>query len=142
MAANVKLEDVEVGQEVFSVEKVVKREDVKKYADASGDQNPLHQDDNFARSVGFPGIIAHGMFSMAHVTNSLTEWLGDPGALKRIKVQFRAPVFMDETLVAKGTVASVDPSAKTATLSVSAQVERDGETQWAIKNSEAIVQLA
>jgi acyl dehydratase len=141
MASKVKLEDVQVGQEVFSVPKVVKREDVKAYADASGDQNPLHQDDNFARSVGFPGIIAHGMFSMAHVTNSLTDWLGDPGALQRIKVQFRAPVFMDETLVAKGTVASVDPSAGTATISVSAEVDRDGETQWAIKNSEAVVQL-
>ena len=142
MAANVKLEDVEVGQEVFSVSKVVRREDVKAYADASGDQNPLHQDDNFARSVGFPGIIAHGMFSMAHVTNSLTGWLGDPGVLKRIKVQFRAPVFMDEKLVAKGTVTSVDPSTKTAIIGVSAAVDRDGETQWAIKNSEAVVQLA
>ena len=142
MAAKVKFEDVEVGQEVFAVPKVVKREDVKAYADASGDQNPLHQDDNFARSVGFPGIIAHGMFSMAHLTNSISDWLGDPGALKRIKVQFRAPVFMDETLVAKGTVSSVDPSTKTATLSVSAEVDRVGETQWAIKNSEAIVQLS
>jgi acyl dehydratase len=142
MAAKVKFDDVEAGQEVFSVPKVIKREDVKAYADASGDQNPLHQDDNFARSVGFPGIIAHGMFSMAHVTNALTDWLGDPGAIKRIKVQFRAPVFMDETLVARGTVASVDQSTKTAVLSVSAEVDRDGETQWAIKNSEAVVQLA
>ncbi|HEX9236665.1 MAG TPA: MaoC/PaaZ C-terminal domain-containing protein [Actinomycetota bacterium] len=142
MAATVKFEDVEVGQEVISASKVVKREDVKAYADASGDQNPLHQDDNFARSVGFPGIIAHGMFSMAHLTKSITDWLGDPGALKRIKVQFRAPVFMDETLVAKGTVKSVDPETKTVTLSVSAEVDRAGETQWAIKNSEAIVELA
>ncbi|MFN2590032.1 MAG: MaoC family dehydratase [Actinomycetota bacterium] len=141
MAANVSFDELEVGQEVFSVPKVVKREDVKAYADASGDQNPLHQDDNFARSVGFPGIIAHGMFSMAHVTKALTDWLGDPAALKRIKVQFRAPVFMDETLVAKGTVAQLDPSARTATVSVTAAVERDGETQWAIKNSEAVVHL-
>jgi acyl dehydratase len=141
MAAKVRFEDLEVGQEVFSASKAVKREDVKAYADASGDQNPLHQDDNFARSVGFPGIIAHGMFSMAHLTKSVTDWLGDAGALKRIKVQFRAPVFMDETLVAKGKVASLDPSTKTATLSVSAEVDRAGETQWAIKNSQAVVQL-
>ncbi|HJP66815.1 MAG TPA: MaoC/PaaZ C-terminal domain-containing protein [Actinomycetota bacterium] len=142
MAAKVRFEDVEEGQEVFSVSKLVKREDVKAYADASGDQNPLHQDDNFARSVGFPGIIAHGMFSMAHLTNSLTDWVGDPGALRRIKVQFRAPVFMDETLVAKGKIQSLDPETKTATLSVSAEVDRAGETQWAIKNSQAVVQLA
>ena len=60
-------EGLEVGQEIPVYSKVVKREDVKAYADASGDQNPLHQDDNFARSVGFPGIIAHGMFTMAHL---------------------------------------------------------------------------
>jgi acyl dehydratase len=142
MTATIKFDELEVGQEVFSASKVVKREDVKAYADASGDQNPLHQDDNFARSVGFPGIIAHGMFSMAHLTKSITDWLGDPGALKQIKVQFRAPVFMDETLVAKGKVASLDPATKTATLAVSAEVDRAGDTQWAIKNSEATVQLA
>ena len=142
MSATVKFADVKVGDEIPVRTKVVKREDVKAYADASGDQNPLHQDDNFARSVGFPGIIAHGMFSMAHLTKAITDWLGDPGTLKRIKVQFRAPVFMDETLVAKGSVKSVDPETKTATLLVSAEVDRAGETQWAIKNSEAIVQLA
>ena len=121
--------------------KVVRREDVKAYADASGDQNPLHQDDNFARSVGFPGIIAHGMFSMAHVAKAVTDWLGDPAALERIKVQFRAPVFMDETLVAKGRVASIDPGSNSATLSVWAEVERAGERVLPIKNSEAVVEL-
>jgi acyl dehydratase len=139
--ATVKFEDLQEGQEVFSASKAVKREDVKAYADASGDQNPLHQDDNFARSVGFPGIIAHGMFSMAHLTNAITDWVGDPGALRRIKVQFRAPVFMDEVLVAKGRVKSLDPGTRTATLDVSAEVDRAGDTQWAIKNSEAVLQL-
>jgi acyl dehydratase len=141
MSAKVRFDDLEVGQEVFSVPKVVKREDVKAYADASGDQNPLHQDDNFARSVGFPGIIAHGMFSMAHVAKAVTDWAGDPGALKRIKVQFRAPVFMDETLVAKGRVDSLDAEARTVTLAVSAEVDREGQRQLAIKNSRAVVQL-
>ena len=142
MSVTVRFEELEVGQEVFSVPKVVRREDVKAYADASGDQNPLHQDDEFARSVGFPGIIAHGMFSMAHLTKAVTDWAGDPGALRRIKVQFRAPVFMDETLVAKGKVESLDPQARTVTLSVSAEVDRAGERQLAIKNSRAVVQLA
>src|SRR5437867_3701074 len=108
MTARKRFDEVQPGQEAFSVPKVVKREDVKAYADASGDQNPLHQDDNFARSVGFPGIIAHGMFSMAHLTKAITDWLGDPGALHRIKVQFRAPVFMDETVVGKGRIEWLD----------------------------------
>ena len=81
MAGRRKFDEVTVGDEIRPIGKVVKREDVKAYADASGDQNPLHQDDTFAKSVGFPGIIAHGMFSMAHLASAITEWVGDPGAL-------------------------------------------------------------
>ena len=133
---------IEIGQEVFEAGKVVKREDVKAYADASGDQNPLHQDDDFARSVGFPGIIAHGMFSMAHLVKALKDWAGNPAALRSIKVQFRAVVYMDETLVARGRVASKDRSSRDVTLDVWAEVERDGKTVQAIKNSTAVVSLA
>ena len=142
MGSNVRFDDLEVGQEAFSVPKVVKREDVKAYADASGDQNPLHQDDAFARSVGFPGIIAHGMLSMAHVAKAITDWAGDPGALKEIRVQFRAPVFMDETLVARGEVLALDRETRTATLSVWAEVDRAGDRVLPVKNSRAVVQLA
>jgi acyl dehydratase len=130
------------GQEVFESSKVVKREDVKAYADASGDQNPLHQDDEFARSVGFPGIIAHGMFSMAHLTKAVKDWAGNPAALRSIDVQFRAVVYMDETLVAKGKVATKDAATKEVTLNVWAEVERDGEIVKPIKNATAVVSLA
>jgi acyl dehydratase len=142
MAARVRFHDVQVGDELPAVSKVVRREDVKAYADASGDQNPLHQDDAFAQSVGFPGIIAHGMFSMAHVTKAVTDWLGDPGALKRMHVQFRAVVFMDETLVARGRIESLDSANRRARLSLWAEVQRNGETVLPIKNSEAEVELA
>ncbi|HVH54181.1 MAG TPA: MaoC/PaaZ C-terminal domain-containing protein, partial [Actinomycetota bacterium] len=54
----VRFEDLAVGDDVLSLSRVVTSDDVKRYADASGDQNPLHQDEDFARSVGFPGIIA------------------------------------------------------------------------------------
>ena len=138
----VRFENVAVGDEVFAVPKVVKREDVKAYADASGDQNPLHQDDDFARSVGFPGIIAHGMFSMAHLVTALKDWVGDPGALQRIKVQFRAVVYMDETVLARGRVTSKDDASREVTLEVWAELERDGRTVQAIKNSTAVVRLA
>ncbi len=142
MTATVRFDDVKVGEEIPVLSKVVKREDVKAYADASGDQNPLHQDDNFARSVGFPGIIAHGMFTMAHLTSALAKWLGDPAALKSIGVQFRAVVFMDETIEAGGKVAELDPEAKRATLDVWVRVERAGVTEYPIKNSTAEVELA
>ena len=133
---------VSVGDELPELARVVTREDVKAYADAGGDQNPLHQDDAAARSAGFPGIIAHGMFTMAHLTKALTDWLGDPGALKRMKVQFRAVVYMDEEMVAKGRIEELDPSSKRAKLSVWVEVDRAGERQLPIKNSEAEVELA
>ena len=138
----VRFEDLKVGDDVPVYSKVVKREDVKAYADASGDQNPLHQDDNFARSVGFPGIIAHGMFTMAHLATTLTRWAGDPASLKRIKVQFRAVVYMDETIEAGGTITALDPATRTATVDVWVRLERAGEVEEPIKNSQAEVQLA
>ena len=134
--------DLKVGDEIPVVSKVVEREDVKAYADASGDQNPLHQDDNFARSVGFPGIIAHGMFTMAHLASTLTGWAGDPAALKRVKVQFRAVVYMGETIEAGGTITALDPQTKRATLDVWVRLERAGETEYPIKNAEADLQLS
>lgn len=142
MTTRVRFEDIAVGDEIPACSKTILREEVKAYADASGDQNPLHQDDAFARSVGFPGIIAHGMFSMAHVTTTLTEWLGDPAALRRIRVQFRAVVFMGETLTASGEIVALDEAERRATLSVWADVEREGSRVRVIKNSEAEVQLA
>jgi acyl dehydratase len=142
MTATPEFDALEEGQQVFETSKVVKREDVKAYADASGDQNPLHQDDEFARGVGFPGIIAHGMFSMAHLTKAVKDWAGNPGALKSIDVQFRAVVYMDETLVAKGKIASKDPATNEVTLDVWEEVERDGEVVKPIKNATAVVSLA
>jgi len=142
MSASVRFDQVKAGDQIPVYSKVVKREDVKAYADASGDQNPLHQDDNFARSVGFPGIIAHGMFTMAHLTTTLTRWLGDPAALKSIGVQFRAVVFMDETIEAGGTVTEVDPGTKRAKVDLWVRVDRAGVNEYPIKNSRAEVQLA
>ena len=138
----VRFEDLAVGDEAFSVSRVVTRDDVKRYADASGDQNPLHQDEDFARAVGFPGIIAHGMFTMGHLARSLTDWLGDPSRLKRLSVQFRAPVFMGETIVAEGRVKALDRATQTAVLDVWVRVERDGTTEYPIRRGEAMVGFA
>lgn len=135
----VRFEDLAVGDDVLSVSRVVTSDDVKRYADASGDQNPLHQDEDFARGVGFPGIIAHGMFTMGHLATSLTDRLGDPSCLKRLAVQFRAPVFMGETIVAEGRVKALDPRTRTAVLDVWVRVERGGTTEYPIRKSEAVV---
>jgi acyl dehydratase len=135
-------QDVSPGDELPVLERVVTREDVKAYADASGDQNPLHQDDEAARAAGFPGIIAHGMFTLGHLTSCIVAWAGEASALARVRVQFRAPVFVGETIVAGGRVKAVDPERLTATLDVWVTVERDGAVEWPIRRSEAEVRLA
>jgi acyl dehydratase len=142
MAADVCFDGVAVGDRIPALSKVVLREDVKAYADASGDQNPLHQDDAFARGVGFPGIIAHGMFTMAHLVTTLTNWLGDPAALDAIDVQFRAVVYMDETITAHGEVTELEPETKRAKLNVWVELDRAGQRTLPIKNSQAWVRLS
>jgi acyl dehydratase len=136
-----RLEELTAGDEAFEVSRVVTPEDVKAYADASGDQNPLHQDDEVARAAGFPGIVAHGMYTMGTLASAIVGWAGDVEALVRMKVQFRAPVFMGETIVCGGTVRSLDPDARVATLDVWVRVERDGQIEWPIRRSEAEVRL-
>lgn len=139
---SVRFEDLTIGAEIPSRERLVTREAVKSYADASGDQNPLHQDDEVARAAGFPGIIAHGMFTAGHLASTLVGWLGDAGALRRLRLQFRAPVLMGETIVAGGTVRALDATTRTAVLDVWVRLERDGATEWPIRRSEAEVRLA
>ena len=64
-----------------------------RYAGASGDFNPIHIDEEFARSVGLPGRILHGLWTMAQVARAHTDAGGGPQALKRLTVQFRAEIF-------------------------------------------------
>ena len=138
---SVRFEDLEVGLDLPSSSRLVTREDVKAYAGASGDQNPLHQDDEVARAAGFPRVVAHGMYTMGTLTSWLVDWLGDPAALLRLKVHFRAPVFVDESIECGGRVRSLDPRSRTAVLEVWVRVERDGADVWPIRRSVAEVRL-
>jgi acyl dehydratase len=133
--------DVSPGQELPELRRVVTREDVRAYAEASGDRNPLHQDDAFARSVGFDGVIAHGMFTMGHMAECAVSWAGEADAVSHISAQFRATVSMGQEIVAGGRVREVDPDARTATLELWVSSERDGEREWPIKRGEATVRL-
>ena len=135
-------EDLEMGQELPARSRVVTREDVVAYANASGDHNPLHQDDEVARAAGFPRVIAHGMWTMGVLASWLVDWLGDPAALRRMHVNFRAPVMVDETIECGGRVRSLDPDTRTAVLDVWVTVERDGAIEWPIRKSEAEVRPA
>ena len=133
--------DVAVRNDLPPLTRVVRREDVKAYADAGGDANPLHVDDDAARAAGFPGIVAHGMFTMGHLSACISRWAGGPDRIRRLTAQFRAPVFMGEEIVAGGRVKAVDVERGVALLECWVSVERDGETGWPIKRGEAEVRL-
>ena len=133
--------DVAVRHDLPPLARVVTREDVKAYADVSGDVNPLHQDDDVARAAGFPGIVAHGMFTMGHLAACVSRWAGGPERISRLSAQFRAPVFMGEQIVAGGRVKAVDVERGVALLECWVSVERDGATGWPIKRGEAEVRL-
>ena len=74
----------------------VTRADLVAYAEASGDHNPIHQDEGVARSVGLPGVIAHGMYTLALAARYVDEELGEPGRIVQIGAKFTRPVVVPE----------------------------------------------
>ena len=80
----------------------------QRYKDASGDPNPIHVDEDFAKSVGLPGVILHGLYTMAQVARANTAAAGgDPRKLRRLSVQFRGMGFPEQEIVVSGSVRSV-----------------------------------
>ncbi len=103
---------IEVGsvlpEKIFYIDRAL----LKAYADASGDQNPIHQNEEFALSVGLPNVISHGMLTMALAGKYITEWAGGSANVREFSARFIKPVVVpagekvDLTVVA--TVAQVD----------------------------------
>ncbi|MGY1811759.1 MaoC family dehydratase [Blastococcus sp. SYSU D00820] len=109
---SVRAGDVEVGTELPEQTYRVTRADLVRYAGASGDFNPIHWSDRVATSVGLPGVIAHGMFTMALAGRAVTAWAGGPGAIAEYQVRFGRPVVVpdDDTgteVTVRGRVAAV-----------------------------------
>jgi acyl dehydratase len=96
--------DLEPGSEIPEVRVVPDKYVTVRYAGASGDFNPIHIDEEFAKSVGLPGRILHGLWTMAQVARAQTEAAGGPEHLKRLSVQFRGMGRPEEELVVSGTV--------------------------------------
>jgi len=92
MAATVKYDEVEVGTELAEQTYKVERLNLVMYAGASGDFNPIHWNEQVAKSVGLPDVISHGMFTMAQGGRFVTDWVGDPGAVLDYGVRFSGMV--------------------------------------------------
>jgi acyl dehydratase len=107
MSPHVDLARAQAGDALPEVADTIERLDLVRYAGASGDFNPIHWSDEIARAVGLPGVIAHGMYSMAVAARMVSGWAGDPAAIKRLKVRFSAMIEPGQTLTAKGEVAEV-----------------------------------
>jgi len=128
--------DLNVGDQVPELRVTPDKYLPHRYAGASGDFNPIHIDDEFAKAVGLPRNILHGLYSMGLMAKANAAVAdGDPRALKRLSVQMRGMGMPEQEIVVSGTVKSVDGN-RVVVDTVAAQ----GETQI-IKNAEAELEL-
>jgi acyl dehydratase len=123
------ISDVEVGQELPPRTIHISRVSLVQYAGASLDRNRLHWDERFARSVGLPDVIAHGMFTMGSVINIVSDWVGDAGRVVEYGSRFVKPVVVpyesgaDVEVTAE--VKAVDAQTRRATVELTAMCGTD-----------------
>ncbi|MFC6158971.1 MaoC/PaaZ C-terminal domain-containing protein [Kribbella jiaozuonensis] len=87
---------IEVGTELPPLTVTFRRDDLVRYAGASGDFNPIHWSDRMAGALGLPGVIAHGMLTMASAVRVVTDWIPDPADLIEYGVRFTKPVVVPD----------------------------------------------
>ncbi|MCE4943727.1 MULTISPECIES: MaoC family dehydratase [Streptomyces] len=144
MTAKIAYDDVEVGTELPAQDFPVTRATLVQYAGASGDFNPIHWNEKFAKEVGLPDVIAHGMFTMAVAVRVVTDWVGDPGAVAEYGVRFTKPVVVpndeDGALIeVSATVAAkLDDDERTVRVDLTAK----SADQKVLGMSRAVVRLA
>jgi acyl dehydratase len=117
------MRDLAVGTTIPSQTYVMNRQTLIDYANASGDQNPIHQNEEFAKSVGLPDVIAHGMLTMALASRFVAQWAGDVSKVKEFSARFTKPVVVpagvDVELVVSAVIDEV--SARSVTLDITAE---------------------
>lgn len=126
----------EVGAEIPEVRVTPDKYLTVRYAGASGDFNPIHIDDEFARAVGLPGRILHGLWTMAQVARAQTEAAGGPEHLKRLSVQFRGMGVPEQEVLVTGTVREIHDG-RVVIDTVAEQADKQ-----IVRNAEAEIELA
>ena len=128
--------DLQAGTQIPEVRVTPHKYLTVRYAGASGDFNPIHTDEDFAKAVGLPGRILHGLWTMAQVARAQTEAAGGPEHLKRLSVQFRGMGVPEQEVLVTGTVreladgrAVVDTVAEQAGKQIIRNAEADLELQ-------------
>jgi acyl dehydratase len=128
--------DLSVGAQIPEVKVTPDKYLTARYAGASGDFNPIHIDEDFAKAVGLPGRILHGLWTMAQVARAQTEAAGGPEHLKRLVVQFRGMGVPEQEVIVSGTVRE----ASDGKAIVETVAEQGGKQ--IIRNAEAELQVA
>ena len=109
---HINIASLEVGQVIGTKEFLLTRDSLVRYAGASGDFNPIHYRDDFAKSVGLDGVLAHGMLTMGVAVQVAADWAGDAGKVIDYGVRFTKPVFVDATdgavIVVTGKIGEID----------------------------------
>lgn len=121
---HINISALEVGQEIGSIEYLLTRDSLVRYAGASGDFNPIHYRDDFAKAVGLDGVLAHGMLTMGAAVQVAINWIGDPGRIVDYSVRFTKPVFVDAVsgavLVVSGKIGEIDVETSTVRIDITA----------------------
>jgi acyl dehydratase len=107
--------------ETFTATETVDKYRAIYYAGASGDFNPIHIDPEFGKLVGLGGVILHGLCTLGFAAKTVTDRLGDPGRLKRLKCRFAAPVHLGDTVTTRAEVTETSSDRATIKLTVATQ---------------------
>lgn len=142
MTAKIAYDDVEVGTELPAGTFPVTRAALVQYAGASGDFNPIHWNEKFAKEVGLPDVIAHGMFTMAEAIRVVTDWTGDPAAVVEYGVRFTKPVVVPNDDQGAVVEVSAKVAAKLDDRAVRVDLVATSGGQKVLGMSRAVVRLA
>ncbi|MFW0109983.1 MaoC family dehydratase [Rothia sp. P13129] len=145
---------LEKGENIGNTSFSISRADLIKYAGASGDYNPIHWNERFAQSVGLPGVIAHGMYTMGLAINLVSEWATDPGAIIDYQCRFSKPVIVPDapaqqnpqeptaTVHVSGKIAELYPDTQQTRIDLTVTTtDENGKEQKVLLKAQAIVQL-
>lgn len=141
-----RIDEIEEGQSA-SYERTVTEDDIARFAELSGDDNPVHLDEEFARGTLFKGRIAHGMLSAAFISTALGTRLPGPGCVYLSQtLNFKAPVKVGDTVVARVTVREIDPVKRRVLLDtlclVDDKVVLEGEARLMVSSRDATLPKA
>jgi acyl dehydratase len=129
---------VAAGDVLTPLRRTVTQEQIDAYAKAAGDPNPIHTDEELAKAFGFPTTIAHGMLSLAILTECVARWAGGYDRVAGVAVRFSKPLLRGDTIICSGRVSEVDSDAGLIHLEVEAVSDRGDRV---LTNGRASVRL-